>query len=171
VYQTKLGAVGGVHRDRGVQVDAALVAIVAQAGGVLDRQDVPSRHQASGMGAGGGDHFLRRNRLTMLEPPEPHFARAITAQRADADAALPHRNQPGKQVDANLSMAAISESAKRAGHTSGSDYLRSLSSQRYARAASHQMCASGRAWPGHECVREDALSARCKSVPGLVAAQ
>jgi hypothetical protein len=29
----------------------------------------------------------------------------------------------------------------------------------------------GRAKPGHECVREDALSARCKSVPGLVAAQ
>jgi hypothetical protein len=31
-----------------------------------------------------------------------------------------------------------------------------------------------RGWPafaGHECVREDALSARCKSVPGLVAAQ
>src|SRR5476649_2940120 len=25
--------------------------------------------------------------------------------------------------------------------------------------------------PGHECVREDALSARCKSAPGLVAAQ
>ncbi len=23
--------------------------------------------------------------------------------------------------------------------------------------------------PGHECVREDALSARCKSVPGMVA--
>ena len=42
-----------IHRDGGVQVQAVAVAVIAQRGGVLDRQDVPAGRQTE-MGDMGG---------------------------------------------------------------------------------------------------------------------
>ena len=58
VHQTKQGTSLGIHGDRRMQIEAALVPIIAQRRRVLDREDMAAGHQALGMGGGGGDRFL-----------------------------------------------------------------------------------------------------------------
>ena len=98
-----------------MQIGAAFVAIVPQRRGVLDRQDMATRHQALGMGTSRGDHFARRDRLAPQEPSEPNLPGAVTAKRTHADAGLPHLHQTRQQVDPNRKPAGVTEAAKRRG--------------------------------------------------------
>lgn len=85
VQQAKQGAVRSVQRDHRVQMQAALVAIVAQAGGVLDRQDMPPRHQAPrhqahGAGSSGRHHLRRCHPRVVQQPVQPNLAGTAAAQ-------------------------------------------------------------------------------------------
>ena len=67
-------AIMGVHRDHRMQVQTALLAIVAQGCGVLDRQDVTSltspavRSRAVATISSGLTRTLRKNRVKRISP-------------------------------------------------------------------------------------------------------
>ena len=99
IDQSEQAAIPGIHGESRMQMQAASrgVAAVAQAGGILDHQHVPSRHPRQRAGAGGGDHFARRHSPVMKKPSEAHLASSIDAQRTHPHAAGTPRNQLRQQ--------------------------------------------------------------------------
>jgi hypothetical protein len=91
-------AIMGVHRDHGMQVQTALLAIVAQGRGILDRQDVPPLDQPSGARAGSRDHLVRPHTRVAQEAGNAHLAGAIASHATHADAGLPDTDQTGQQA-------------------------------------------------------------------------
>src|ERR1700686_3472954 len=91
-------AIMGVHRDHRMQIQTALLAIVAQSRGVLDRQDVTSLDQPSTALPGGRDHLVRSHPHVTQEPGKAHLASAIATHTAHTDARLAHTNQASQQA-------------------------------------------------------------------------
>ena len=54
-------------------LQAALIAVIPQAGGVLNRQNVSAPHQTGGADAGGRDGFLRRYMWVAQEAAEANL--------------------------------------------------------------------------------------------------
>ena len=93
MHQPEQSTVLCIHRDRRVQVQAALIAVVAQTRRVLNYQHVPPFYQPSGAGMGGCYHLARRHAWIMQEPPKTNLARSVAAKWPDPNAVLADRNK------------------------------------------------------------------------------
>ena len=96
-HQAKQPTISSIHRDRGMQLKAFRAAVVAQAGGVLDDQDVTIFRQPQRVLAGGCKHFRRRYPVVTQEAGETDLASATTPQAADAHPRLSGREQAFQQ--------------------------------------------------------------------------
>ena len=85
--QAQQRPVGGIQHDRRMQIQAVLVAVVAQAGGVLHHQQLAPRHAGQQMRPRTGCHFLRAHPRVAQEALEPDLPGPVSAQPAQPDAA------------------------------------------------------------------------------------
>ncbi len=88
--QPRKRAVRRIDADHRMQMQTAFVAIVAQAGGVLDRQHVAPLHPFQQMRPR-GSHHLRRRHPRVLQAA---LAGPVAAQRAQTYPALAETQQP-----------------------------------------------------------------------------
>jgi len=95
--QPQQGAILRINGDRRVQHQALLVAVIAQARRVLDRQNVPARHQLGRARRRCLHHLGRGYPLVAQKPRDPHLAGAIATKRAHPNPRLSHRRQPIEQ--------------------------------------------------------------------------
>ncbi|MBW8856443.1 MAG: hypothetical protein JF604_19430, partial [Bradyrhizobium sp.] len=95
--QAQQRSVGRIHRDGRVQIQALLVAIIAQAGAVLNGQDVPPCHPLQQIRPRRRHHLRRRHSPVVQQSSKPHLASPDAAQPAQADTVRTKRAQPLQQ--------------------------------------------------------------------------
>jgi hypothetical protein len=123
VHQTEQRAVEGVDRDRHLQIEAVLITIVAQCGGVLDHQDVAAFDKPGGTRRRGRDHFRRCHAVIVQKPSKPDLACAVAAQRADTHAGLANLNDTVQQERSAFLQPAVAKLSQVKLHLSYSDSL------------------------------------------------
>lgn len=76
-----------------------LIAIVAQGGGVLYRQDMPPLDQSGSARTSGRDHLFRPHAPIAQETRKAHLASPIAPHATHADTSLPNRDEAGQKID------------------------------------------------------------------------
>jgi hypothetical protein len=93
MHQPQQRAALGIHRDRRVRLDRVFRAIIAQARGVLDRQNVPPRHPPFGSRTGLGEDLLGAHFRIAQKSRQANLAGPLAPERAHRDTALTDLHQ------------------------------------------------------------------------------
>src|SRR5208282_4131668 len=91
MHQPEQRTIPGINPYRRVQMQAALITVIAQAGRVLDRQHMTAARQPGRARAGGRYHLLRRHAPVAQKATETDLPGSAAAERTDPNPGLANR--------------------------------------------------------------------------------